>query len=213
MLTDSGGIQEETTYLGIPCFTLRDNTERPVTISAGTNTLLGLDPAGDRPSIPGPSQPRAAAPSEPPSPLGRPAASESPTSSSPRRAGSAYSSLRRSLPASLLGASSMLMLRPSCSGVGLDHGEPVEVLEEPLQQRPAALGVGLLAAAEHDRDLDLVVVLEEALDVALLGLVVVVRDLRPQLDFADVDLRSGACAPASASAPARTCTSSSRAGG
>ena len=45
VLTDSGGIQEETTYLGIPCFTLRDNTERPITISAGTNTLLGLDPA------------------------------------------------------------------------------------------------------------------------------------------------------------------------
>ncbi|MFI5027699.1 MAG: non-hydrolyzing UDP-N-acetylglucosamine 2-epimerase [Solirubrobacterales bacterium] len=45
VLTDSGGIQEETTYLGIPCFTLRDNTERPVTIRAGTNTLLGLEPA------------------------------------------------------------------------------------------------------------------------------------------------------------------------
>jgi UDP-N-acetylglucosamine 2-epimerase (non-hydrolysing) len=45
VLTDSGGIQEETTYLGIPCFTLRANTERPVTISAGTNTLLGLDPS------------------------------------------------------------------------------------------------------------------------------------------------------------------------
>lgn len=45
VLTDSGGIQEETSYLGIPCFTLRDNTERPVTIRAGTNTLLGLDPA------------------------------------------------------------------------------------------------------------------------------------------------------------------------
>jgi UDP-N-acetylglucosamine 2-epimerase (non-hydrolysing) len=45
VLTDSGGIQEETTFLGIPCFTLRDNTERPITISAGTNTLLGLDPA------------------------------------------------------------------------------------------------------------------------------------------------------------------------
>ncbi len=44
VLTDSGGVQEETTYLGIPCFTLRDNTERPVTINAGTNTLLGLDP-------------------------------------------------------------------------------------------------------------------------------------------------------------------------
>src|SRR3954454_15767932 len=45
VLTDSGGIQEETSYLGVPCFTLRDNTERPVTIRAGTNTLLGLDPA------------------------------------------------------------------------------------------------------------------------------------------------------------------------
>jgi UDP-N-acetylglucosamine 2-epimerase (non-hydrolysing) len=45
VLTDSGGIQEETTYLDIPCFTLRDNTERPVTVRAGTNTLLGLDPA------------------------------------------------------------------------------------------------------------------------------------------------------------------------
>ena len=44
VLTDSGGIQEETTYLGIPCFTLRDNTERPITVEAGTNTVLGLDP-------------------------------------------------------------------------------------------------------------------------------------------------------------------------
>ena len=44
MLTGSGGLQEETTYLGVPCFTLRDNTERPVTVRAGTNTLLGLDP-------------------------------------------------------------------------------------------------------------------------------------------------------------------------
>ena len=45
MLTDSGGIQEETTFLGVACFTLRDNTERPVTVRAGTNTLLGLAPA------------------------------------------------------------------------------------------------------------------------------------------------------------------------
>jgi UDP-N-acetylglucosamine 2-epimerase (non-hydrolysing) len=44
VLTDSGGLQEETTWLGIPCFTLRDNTERPVTVSVGTNTVLGLDP-------------------------------------------------------------------------------------------------------------------------------------------------------------------------
>ncbi len=45
VLTDSGGVQEETTHLGVPCFTLRDNTERPVTITLGTNTLLGLNPA------------------------------------------------------------------------------------------------------------------------------------------------------------------------
>jgi UDP-N-acetylglucosamine 2-epimerase (non-hydrolysing) len=44
VLTDSGGIQEETTYLGIPCFTLRDNTERPITVQRGTNALLGLAP-------------------------------------------------------------------------------------------------------------------------------------------------------------------------
>jgi UDP-N-acetylglucosamine 2-epimerase (non-hydrolysing) len=45
VLTDSGGVQEETTHLGVACFTLRANTERPVTIRLGTNTLLGLDPA------------------------------------------------------------------------------------------------------------------------------------------------------------------------
>lgn len=44
MLTDSGGLQEETTALGIPCLTLRDNTERPVTITHGTNELVGNDP-------------------------------------------------------------------------------------------------------------------------------------------------------------------------
>ena len=45
VLTDSGGIQEETTYLGIPCLTLRSTTERPITVELGTNVLLGLDPA------------------------------------------------------------------------------------------------------------------------------------------------------------------------
>jgi UDP-N-acetylglucosamine 2-epimerase (non-hydrolysing) len=44
VLTDSGGVQEETTHLGVPCFTLRDNTERPVTVTLGTNTMLGLKP-------------------------------------------------------------------------------------------------------------------------------------------------------------------------
>jgi UDP-N-acetylglucosamine 2-epimerase (non-hydrolysing) len=38
--TDSGGVQEETTYLGIPCLTLRENTERPVTVTEGTNRLI-----------------------------------------------------------------------------------------------------------------------------------------------------------------------------
>ena len=65
VLTDSGGIQEETTYLGIPCFTLRDNTERPVTVRAGTNTLLGLDPAAIA-DIPAALAARGDAPSEPP---------------------------------------------------------------------------------------------------------------------------------------------------
>jgi UDP-N-acetylglucosamine 2-epimerase (non-hydrolysing) len=44
VITDSGGVQEETTFLRVPCFTLRANTERPITLEQGTNTLLGLDP-------------------------------------------------------------------------------------------------------------------------------------------------------------------------
>ena len=42
-ITDSGGIQEETTYLGIPCLTMRPNTERPITVDQGTNTLCTID--------------------------------------------------------------------------------------------------------------------------------------------------------------------------
>jgi UDP-N-acetylglucosamine 2-epimerase (non-hydrolysing) len=68
VLTDSGGIQEETTYLGIPCFTLRANTERPVTVNAGTNTLLGLDPAAIA-GIPAALAERAGLPPSSPPPL------------------------------------------------------------------------------------------------------------------------------------------------
>lgn len=45
VVTDSGGIQEETTVLGVPCVTVRENTERPITIEVGTNVLAGTDPA------------------------------------------------------------------------------------------------------------------------------------------------------------------------
>jgi UDP-N-acetylglucosamine 2-epimerase (non-hydrolysing) len=65
VLTDSGGIQEETTYLGVPCFTLRANTERPVTVELGTNTLLGLDPAAIA-EIPATLASRSREPHEPP---------------------------------------------------------------------------------------------------------------------------------------------------
>jgi UDP-N-acetylglucosamine 2-epimerase (non-hydrolysing) len=53
VLTDSGGVQEETTALHVPCFTLRENTERPVTVTHGTNTILGLEPSriGEVPAL------------------------------------------------------------------------------------------------------------------------------------------------------------------
>jgi UDP-N-acetylglucosamine 2-epimerase (non-hydrolysing) len=65
VLTDSGGVQEETTYLDVPCFTLRNVTERPVTVRAGTNTVLGLEPeriatipaALEHPPPPSPARP------------------------------------------------------------------------------------------------------------------------------------------------------------
>jgi len=59
VLTDSGGIQEEASALGVPCFTLRDTTERPVTVELGTNTLLGLEPGriADIPALLGAQRP------------------------------------------------------------------------------------------------------------------------------------------------------------
>ncbi len=51
VITDSGGITEETTVMGVPCMTLRDSTERPETITVGTNELLGTDPASLRPAL------------------------------------------------------------------------------------------------------------------------------------------------------------------
>lgn len=44
VFTDSGGVQEETTVLGVPCLTLRDNTERPITVTESTNQVVGRDP-------------------------------------------------------------------------------------------------------------------------------------------------------------------------
>src|SRR5690606_35882766 len=51
VITDSGGITEETTVMGVPCMTLRDSTERPETINIGTNELLGTNPAALRPAL------------------------------------------------------------------------------------------------------------------------------------------------------------------
>jgi UDP-N-acetylglucosamine 2-epimerase (non-hydrolysing) len=51
VITDSGGVTEETTYLGIPCMTLRTTTERPETVTIGTNELLGIDPAALAPAL------------------------------------------------------------------------------------------------------------------------------------------------------------------
>ncbi|MGY5351722.1 non-hydrolyzing UDP-N-acetylglucosamine 2-epimerase [Wenyingzhuangia sp. IMCC45533] len=51
VITDSGGITEETTVMGVPCLTLRDNTERPETITVGTNELIGTDPKNIKPAL------------------------------------------------------------------------------------------------------------------------------------------------------------------
>ncbi len=51
VITDSGGITEETTVMGVPCMTLRDNTERPETITIGTNELIGTNPKSIEPAM------------------------------------------------------------------------------------------------------------------------------------------------------------------
>jgi UDP-N-acetylglucosamine 2-epimerase (non-hydrolysing) len=51
VLTDSGGVQEETTSLSVPCLTMRENTERPITVEQGTNTLVGRDRAAIRDAL------------------------------------------------------------------------------------------------------------------------------------------------------------------
>jgi UDP-N-acetylglucosamine 2-epimerase (non-hydrolysing) len=51
VITDSGGITEETTVMGIPCMTLRNNTERPETVHLGTNELIGTDPSAIKPAL------------------------------------------------------------------------------------------------------------------------------------------------------------------
>ena len=51
VITDSGGITEETTVMGVPCLTLRDSTERPETVTTGTNELIGTNPAALAPAL------------------------------------------------------------------------------------------------------------------------------------------------------------------
>jgi UDP-N-acetylglucosamine 2-epimerase (non-hydrolysing) len=51
VITDSGGITEETTVMGIPCITIRDNTERPETVTVGTNELIGTNPNAIKPAL------------------------------------------------------------------------------------------------------------------------------------------------------------------
>ena len=51
VITDSGGVTEETTVLGVPCLTLRNSTERPETVSQGTNELIGTNPSALQPAL------------------------------------------------------------------------------------------------------------------------------------------------------------------
>ena len=87
------------------------------------------------------------------------------------------------------GPRTIVMLRPSRFGRCSMLATRLELLGEAVEDHLAALGVRDLTAAEHDRDLDLVLVQQEPRDMALLGRVVVLGDLRAELDLADRDLR------------------------
>ena len=78
---------------------------------------------------------------------------------------------------------------PVLAGIGLDHRDLLEVVGDPPQDPHAELGVRHLAAAEHDRELDLVAFAEEATDVLHLRDVVVLVDLGPELHLLDDDVR------------------------
>ena len=93
----------------------------------------------------------------------------------------------------LCGPSTMIMLRPSCLGADSTKPSSSTSPARPLQQPEPELGAVLLAATEHDRDLDLVARLQEPHDVTLLGLVVVRVDLRAKLHL--LDDRVGLVAP------------------
>ena len=86
------------------------------------------------------------------------------------------------------GASIIVMLRPSCSGDCSITAISDELARELVKQRRAPFRMGHLAAAEHDRDLHLVLAEQEPGDVSLLGVVVVLRDLRAEFDLTDRDL-------------------------
>src|SRR5215213_9562578 len=93
----------------------------------------------------------------------------------------AHRGLAPGAPLGLAGREHRDHVAPVLAGRAVDLGDLDEVGGQPLQQPPPELGVGHLAAAEHDGDLDLVALLEEPLDVTLLGLVVVRVDLGPHL--------------------------------
>ena len=93
------------------------------------------------------------------------------------------------LGSSRLGASIMTMFRAVEIGLGLDLADLRQILGHPAEQPLAQMRMDQFPTAEHDRELDLVSLLQEALDVTLLRLEVVVVDLGPQLDLFDADRR------------------------